>query len=141
MAWQSSTGELIARMDADDFAYSEKLDQQIQLLSKHPNLAVCATRVRILKRSNTGKSSPPDAGYAEYQTWINSVLSPEQIATQRFVDSPIPNPTVLLRREILEQYKGYRDKIWAEDYDLWLRLLHDGVELGKVDQILLDWYD
>ena len=68
-------------------------------------------------------------------------MTPEQIAAERFVDSPLANPTTMIRRSILEQYKGYADEIWAEDYDLWLRMLNAGETLGKVDRVLLDWHD
>ena len=69
------------------------------------------------------------------------MIQPEDISRERFIDSPISNPTAMIRREVLEEYGGYRDTTWAEDYDLWLRLLHDGNKLGKVSEPLLDWFD
>ena len=47
----------------------------------------------------------------------------------------------MLRRELLEAAGGYADPPWAEDYDLWLRLLEQGYRLGKVPEVLLDWLD
>lgn len=141
LAWEQSEGQLIARMDSDDFAYPEKVERQVAFLSNHPELAGCATRVRILKRSAQGGGIPPDRGYADYEAWVNSVVLPDEIARQRFVDSPLPNPTMMLRREALETFDGFRDLSWAEDYDLWLRMIHDGWRIGKVDEILLDWFD
>ncbi len=138
LAWHEARGKLIARMDADDFAYSAKLQHQVRLMAEHPELGACATQVRIRKRAGGG---PPDQGYAEYETWINSVISPEEIASQRFIDSPVPNPTALIRRTVLEQLDGYADRTWAEDYDFWLRMMEKGIPIGKVDKVLLDWYD
>lgn len=141
LAWIRSEGDLVARMDSDDFAHAAKIEKQVRFLANHPELSGCATRVRILKRSAQGDGIPPDRGYADYEKWINSVNSPVEIARQRFVDSPLPNPTVMLRREILESFAGFRDLSWAEDYDLWLRMLHDGHRIGKVEETLLDWFD
>lgn len=141
LAWVRSDGELVARMDSDDVARPGKIESQVKYLANHPELAGCATRVRILRRSAQGVGIPPDRGYAGYEDWINSVISPLEIARQRFVDSPLPNPTMMLRREVLESFGGFRDLSWAEDYDLWLRMLHDGHRIGKVDETLLDWFD
>lgn len=143
LAWQESHGALIARMDADDFSYPARLQHQVKFLTAHPDIVACGTLVRIRKRRTADSASHtgPDDGYASYESWINSVVTPEAIAAQRFVDSPLANPTTLIRREILERYGGYADPDWAEDYDLWLRLLEDGLALGKVDKCLFDWFD
>lgn len=143
LAWQESSGDLVARMDADDFAYPARLQLQVRFLADHPEIAACGTQVRIRKRrTRTAEDhSAPDDGYADYENWINSVLSPESIAAQRFIDSPLANPTTLIRREVLEEAGGYEDPTWAEDYDLWLRLLQKGKRLGKIDRVLLDWFD
>lgn len=143
LAWRESRGRLIARMDADDFSYPARLQHQVRHLADHPGIAACGTLVRIRKRrpADSAAHTGPDEGYASYESWINSVVTPEAIAAQRFIDSPLANPTTLIRREVLEGYGGYADPDWAEDYDLWLRLLEDGLALGKVDRCLLDWFD
>jgi glycosyltransferase involved in cell wall biosynthesis len=141
LAWQEASGSLIARMDADDLAHPARLRVQRDFLLAQPDLAGCATQVRILKRLETGQTGPADGGYQRYERWINGVISPEAIRNERFVDSPLPNPSTMLRREVLEEAGGYADPSWAEDYDLWLRLLERGHRLGKVPEVLLDWLD
>lgn len=141
MAWRRGAGELIARMDSDDLASPGRLRVQMEYLVARPELAGCATRVNILKRNGQGRITPPDGGYRRYEKWINSVVEPADIAAQRFIDSPLPNPTTMVRRGALEAVGGYHDPPWAEDYDLWLRLLDRGYLLGKVPQVLLDWHD
>jgi glycosyltransferase involved in cell wall biosynthesis len=143
LAWQESRGELIARMDADDFSYPARLQHQVRFLADHPDMAACGTLVRIRKRRTAESTShtAPDQGYADYETWINSLVTPDDIAAQRFIDSPLANPTTLVRRSALERFGGYADPDWAEDYDLWLRMLEAGERLGKVEKVLLDWID
>ena len=141
MAWQKATGELIARMDGDDVASPARLRLQMEYLAARPDLAGCATRVRILKRIRQDQVTPPDDGYRRYEKWVNSVTEPADISAQRFIDSPVPNPTIMVRRVVLEALGGYLDPPWAEDYDLWLRLLERGYQLGKVPEVLLDWHD
>lgn len=141
LAWREAPGEFIARMDADDLAHPSRLRRQRDFLIEHPDLSGCGTLVRIRKRLENGIIVPCDDGYQRYESWINGVVSPEAIANQRFIDSPLPNPSMMLRREVLEDAGGYADPDWAEDYDLWLRLLEKGHRLGKVPEVLLDWHD
>jgi hypothetical protein len=44
----------------------------------------------------------------------------------------------MIRRDLLASY-GYRDRGWPEDYDLILRLLASGHELGVVPKKLVAW--
>lgn len=141
LAWRSASGDLVARMDADDLALPCRLRLQRDFLAGHPGLAGCATGVRILKRTPTGERVAPDDGYRRYETWVNGVVDPFAIAAQRFIDSPLPNPTTMVRREVMEKCGGYADPPWAEDYDLWLRLLESGHALGKIPDVLLEWLD
>lgn len=141
LAWREARGAFIARMDSDDIAASGRLRLQRDFLLARPDIAACGSLVRILKREPDGGFTPPDGGYLRYEKWINSLVEPDEIAAQRFIDSPMPNPATMVRREVLEAAGGYRDPAWAEDYDLWLRLLESGYRLAKVPQILLDWHD
>lgn len=140
-SWREARAPLIARMDADDLAYPSRLRKQKYFLDRHPHIAACGSLVHIRKRDQEGKLIPADGGYQRYEEWVNSQVSPEQIHTHRFVDSPLPNPSVMLRRSALEELNGYEDPTWAEDYDLWLRMLERGWKLGKIDEVLLDWID
>ncbi|MCG8601810.1 MAG: glycosyltransferase [Verrucomicrobiales bacterium] len=141
LAWRSAEGDLIARMDSDDIAHPDRLAKQLDFLDKFPHLAACGTGVNIVKRGKNGRPEPADGGYQRYENWVNSVISPASIFRERFVDSPLPNPTAMIRRTVLEELDGYADPVWAEDYDFWLRLLEKGHHLGKVGEPLLDWYD
>lgn len=143
LAWHEASGELIARMDADDFSYAARLQHQAQFMAENPEIAACGTLVRIRKRQarNAGEHDEPDQGYADYERWINALVTPERIAAERFIDSPLANPTALIRRAALEKFAGYADTEWAEDYDFWLRMLDAGERLGKVDRVLFDWFD
>ncbi|MGK0188885.1 MAG: glycosyltransferase involved in cell wall biosynthesis [Verrucomicrobiales bacterium] len=141
LGWRQSQGEFLARMDADDISYPQRIEKQLQLLNEHPELAACGTAVRIVRRGDHGKILPPLQGFADYQEWLNSVTSPESIAAERFIDSPISNPSAMIRRRVFDQIGGYQVVDWAEDYDFWLRLMENDLLVGKVPEILLDWID
>ncbi|MGH7575961.1 MAG: glycosyltransferase [Longimicrobiales bacterium] len=122
----------IARMDADDVAHPERFALQMRLLDEEPVVG-CGTRIRYFPRHVVGR------GGLRYERWINSSLRPDEIARDVFVECPIPHPTLMIRRTVLEDAGGYRDRGWPEDYDLVLRLWAAGYALMKVPRVLLDW--
>ncbi len=132
-AYTLATGELLARMDADDVAYPERFARQVALLDAEESLAGCGTQVRYFPDANVRD------GARRYEQWINALLRPGDIVRDLFVECPIPHPTLMLRRSAFEQAGGYRDVGWPEDYDLLLRLWAAGCGLGKVGEVLLDW--
>jgi glycosyltransferase involved in cell wall biosynthesis len=133
LAAERAHGELLARMDADDVAEQRRLALQVMMLDTIPDMAGCGTMVRYFPRANVRD------GALRYEEWINSIVSSEDIERDLFVECPIPHPTLVIRRETLEQIGGYRDNGWPEDYDLILRLWRAGLRLGKVPETLLHW--
>jgi hypothetical protein len=78
-------------------------------------------------------------GLERYQDWLNSVCEPEQVRNQVFIESPLPNPTLMFRRAALQRLGGYRNNGWPEDYDLLLRADAAGMSMGKPAPVLLRW--
>jgi len=131
----SARGEFIARMDADDWMAPERLAQQLGYLERHPELGIVSSRVRH------GGDSITQAGYAAHIAWVNSLVTPAEIALRRFVESPVAHPSVMFRSDLLKQYGGYKPGDFPEDYELWLRWMDAGVRFGKVQAELLLWND
>ncbi len=126
-------GAYIARMDADDLAAPKRLRLQAARLDAEPSVGLVASRVRFL-----GERAA-HAGMALFVDWTNRLLSAEQIARERFVESPFVHPSVMFRRELVERHGGYRDGDFPEDYELWLRWVEAGVRMEKLHAELLDW--
>ncbi len=138
---RESEGDLLMRMDADDFSYADRMQHQVDYMEEHPEVAACGSLVRIRLRQSDLSGTEPFQGYVEYEKWLNGLVSPKAVAAERYIDSPIANPTAMIRRDAMDRYDGYAEVEWAEDYDLWLRMLQAGEQIGKVDRVLLDWYD
>ena len=131
-AWPLCRASMIARMDADDVSFPRRLECQLDLFNRDPLLSCAGCQVEI---------PGADEGFLRYLDWSNSLLSPESIARERFVECPVVNPTMFARREVLESVGGHVDSPWAEDYDLWLRILAAGHRVAKVPEILYQWND
>ena len=133
----SASGELIARMDADDFSYPERFMHQVDLFESDPTMTACGTAVRLMG----APSADPGRGFLNYVDWVNSLNAPNAVASQRFIDSPVANPTSMIRANDLEKVGGFSDPTWAEDYDLWLNLLNRKRRITNIKKVLLDWHD
>jgi glycosyltransferase involved in cell wall biosynthesis len=124
---------VIARMDADDYSHTARLEKQLSLL--HDSGAdMVGCRVRIVDALGQ-----PVESMQRYEQWSNSLTEPSRIAAMRFVELPIVNPTLMAKREVFEL--GFRDGAWPEDYDLCLRALGQGRTVAKIPEVLFDWID
>jgi glycosyltransferase involved in cell wall biosynthesis len=126
-------GEFIARMDADDISLPERLRTQLEYLASNTAVDICGACVEIF--SATGIQG----GLERYREWLNSVREPEQVRQQIFIESPLPHPTLMLRRAAVQKLGGYRDHGWPEDYDLLLRADAAQMSMGKPEPVLLRW--
>lgn len=132
---EEARGEFIARMDADDEMLPQRLEKQIDFLGKNPGTGVVSCLVQH------GGHPEMQKGYSVYIDWINTLITPDQIALNRFVEAPVANPSVLFRRALAEQLGSYRHGNFPEDYELWLRWMDAGVRIAKVPEVLLTWND
>lgn len=123
----------IARMDADDRSHPERLQIQASYLDEHPDITAVGCLVKGFPEGEVRE------GFQIYIDWLNSLLEDEDIRREIFVESPIAHPSVMFRKERVEQVGGYQDHGWPEDYDLWLRLYLDEARFSKVPFFLLDW--
>jgi glycosyltransferase involved in cell wall biosynthesis len=131
--WQATACPWVMRMDADDLSLPDRAETQLALLRATPELAAVTGRVLLV--------NPQGDGMSRHVEWVNSLKSPQQIASGRFIECPLVHPAVMIRRDWLEQLGGYRQCAWAEDHDLWLRLLERGGRIGSTPATVLHWHD
>jgi glycosyltransferase involved in cell wall biosynthesis len=124
---------LVARMDADDECRPARLVLQKARLDADPATHVLGCRV--------GLGGARSEGLRAYVDWQNALVDHEAIARDRFVESPLVHPSVMMRTEALRALGGWRDFRGPEDYDLWLRGFDAGLRFAKLEETLLLWRD
>jgi glycosyltransferase involved in cell wall biosynthesis len=133
----AARGEFVARMDADDESHPERLAAQVEFFQAPENSGVGVVGSLV----EFGGDRVASAGYALHVDWTNLLVTPEAIVLNRFVESPLVNPSVMFRRDLVARHGGWRDGDFPEDYELWLRWLDAGVRMAKVPRALLTWHD
>jgi len=131
----NSRGKYIARMDADDWAYPNRLQLQADFLDTNPSYGAVAGVVEHISHSINTK------GFARYVEWVNSVQTYPEILNSRFIESPIANPSAMWRKTVEEKHGMYKSGDFPEDYEMWLRWLSEGVKIKKLNEPVLKWYD
>jgi GT2 family glycosyltransferase len=118
-------------MDADDISLPGRLAAERRLLESDGSLGAVATQIDLF--------GAPGPGIQRYAEWQNGIVSPLDHVRAIFVESPVCHPSAMIRREALDAIGGFRDGPFAEDYDLWLRLIGAGWGIAKVPRVLFRW--
>ena len=105
------------------------------ILQANPGTAVVGSLVKAFSEDGVRE------GYHLYVKWLNSLVTNEEIRREMFVESPIANPSMMIRKSWMDKMGGYQDHGWPEDYDLLLRLYTAGATFAKVPNVLLEWRD
>ena len=108
--------DLIARFDADDLAYPERLAVQCAYLREHPDCVAVGCNVHFIDESDrqTGKWS-----YFPFQVPRDPYFAPA-------LEPYLLHPFLLVRRKAMEQTGAYRYAFHSEDADLYWRLGNAG---------------
>lgn len=106
-----ANGKYIARMDADDISLPDRILKQVRFMEKHPDYAICGTNAYHINESNeiTGFSYLP--------------ITNKDIQKYKIIHSPFYHPSILVKTEILKNNKYNESYLYAEDYELWIRIL------------------
>jgi glycosyltransferase involved in cell wall biosynthesis len=105
-------GEYIARMDADDISFPNRLGAQVGFLDSNPEVGVLGTGFQLIDQlGKTGETLlfPGEHGLLR---WMMC-----------FFFNPVAHPTVMMRREMVSMAGGYNEQLsTSQDFDLWRRL-------------------
>ncbi len=130
---RTARAPLIARMDGDDRSHPLRLQRQLEALEQDPALQLVSCLVECFPRAELA------GGMKRYQSWINALISATEIRNALFIESPLPHPSVVFRRDAFDAVGGYTETDGPEDYDLWLRMILGGARAAKVPEVLLEW--
>lgn len=121
------TAPFLARMDADDVSFPERLDCQMAFLCANPEVGVVGSQV--LMEGEKAVAFQDDGMPTTHEEICQFMVTTSA--------SGFYHPTVLMRRSLLEAVGGYRDDYrYAEDLDLFLRLA-DVTRFHNLQSVLL----
>lgn len=105
-----SKGKYIARMDADDIALPNRLQEQIQFMQTHPEYKVCGSWAITIKDEG-------DKAYKMRRPLLSDDIKVEHLFRNSFI-----HPSVILDAETVKKLKYSADYQYAEDYFLFSQI-------------------
>jgi glycosyltransferase involved in cell wall biosynthesis len=123
---EQARGDLIARIDADDIALSDRFARQVEFLRSHPEVDVVG-----------GSQECIDSNGYLLAVW-HAPQEHDEIEERALAGAgPISHPCVMMRRKAVLDVGGYRVEMMpAEDFDLWLRMGERGRLANLPDLIM-----
>lgn len=114
----------VARLDADDEIFPERLIKQLLFLESHPEVVCVGSQLALINEKSE------NIGFTRYPT------SHEDIKKRMIYQNCLAHPSVMFQREMVAKVGNYRKFLeGAEDYDLWMRLMKVGA-LSNIDEKL-----
>jgi len=123
---QKSSGEFIARLDADDELSPTFIERSTKAIMDYPGFDIYASN--IVYRTAGGTESLFNQG-ERFAAPMALALSDEIDHSQIAVTAPV-------RRSCFDAVGGFRPHIYNEDYDFWLRVLAIGARHLFIPEVL-----
>lgn len=114
--------DIIARMDQDDIAHSDRFEKQVKFLEENPNISIVGSWIKHFPKTEV-------------------VKVPEFPDLMDFLNSCVMNhPTVMFRKSDFLKYNlKYNPELkTSEDYDLWARAVKV-LNFANIQEVLLDY--
>ena len=119
-------GKYIVRFDSDDICTASRLEVQLDFLRSHQDIGVLGSALKIINLDGEV------TGIKKYPITHASIEKNCQF------QNAMAHPTVVIRKDVLVKNQGYDVSfIFAEDLELWLRLLNKGIRFANIDEPLV----
>lgn len=128
MGLRDAKGMYIARMDGDDVALPERFEKEVSFLQANRDVCAVGGQIEIIDEKGrvTSSRSYPTGG--------------SRLALYSAVRNPLAHPTVMMRRELVDQGFVYDETLgMSEDLDLWLRLMNHSFKLANLPDTVLQY--
>jgi hypothetical protein len=111
----AARGALIARQDSDDVSHPDRLERQVAVIARRPELALLGSQANAIDEH--GRPLKP----------VDRPIDESSIRWYGLFDNPFIHTSVMFRRAAVwnERLRGYPELAYAEDYALWSRVIRD----------------
>ncbi|MEQ9064408.1 MAG: glycosyltransferase family 2 protein [Vicingaceae bacterium] len=134
-AYETSQGEFITRMDADDVMPEKKLVNLLSPLKNNTKKLISLGLVEYFSVDDMGD------GYRKYADWLNRMTSEGINFTEIYRECSLPSCAFMVRRSNLEADGLLKNLEVPEDYDLCFRFYEHGYKILPVNQVVHLWRD
>lgn len=119
-------GEYIARFDADDVCYPQRLMQQMSFLEQNPEYVLIGGEADYMTEEGEHIFKFEFKGYTD-----------EEIRAEQFKDCPFIHSTVVFLKKAVQDVGGYNPRaITFEDHQLWKKVSEKGKMMNMPEALI-----
>lgn len=124
----NTSGELIARMDADDISYLNRLEEQVNFLNNNPTISLVGCKIEYINENN--KLIKKESYRAHKHEEIKELLKYANM---------FAHPSLMYRKQAIIDIGLYKNALYAEDYELIIEFVLNGYKVANINDILLKY--
>ena len=123
---KEAVGEYIARFDADDICYSNRLDKQYKFMLENPQYILIGSDVDYINEEGDFIFNFKNTGHTNSE--INETF---------MQNCPFVHSSVFYRKDVVIELGGYETKAHSfEDYFLWVKLIKRGMVCNFAEPLI-----
>lgn len=126
-AIQLSSGDYIARMDADDISLPTRLQEQYDYLCLNPSISLCGCRGELI--SKDGQIIGMSRSFKNNEALLKILYS----------QSPLIHPSFFVRKEVYVKLNNYKNFSPGQDHDFLIRAVQNNYVIGFLDSPLIQY--
>lgn len=135
LAFETSQGDLISRMDSDDKMMPRKLEILKNKLSKKGRGHIATGCVKYFSEEGLRD------GYRRYEKWLNNLTKTSSNFDEIYKECVIPSPNWMVFREDLIPCGAFNSNAYPEDYDLCFRFYQNDLNVIGSQEVTHLWRD
>ena len=127
LAVENASYELLARMDSDDVAVSDRFEQQISFFEEHPENDIVGGDITEFigeEKNIVGKRVVPKTD-SEIKEYMKKRAAFNHVS-------------VMYKKSAVQAAGGYLDWFWNEDYYLWIRMQLNNAVFANTGTVLVN---
>jgi len=111
IGFELARGEFIARQDADDISFPERIEKELEFLKDHPEIGLVGTQYILIDKNGKEISKS------------NLPLTNDEVQKSLKNFNVLCHGSVMFRKKCIEKVSFYNENFkYAQDYELWLRI-------------------
>ncbi|OGI09866.1 MAG: hypothetical protein A2Y40_08490 [Candidatus Margulisbacteria bacterium GWF2_35_9] len=127
IALKEVQSKYVARQDCDDISDIHRFEKQLNFMETHPEIKLLGTRYNEI--DETGRIMGPQS--------LRFIKESKDIRKNILRFNPFAHGSVMIRTDILKEMNGYNELfLFAQDYELWLRILNDHNACNLDDELM-----
>lgn len=134
--YKYAQGELINRMDSDDYMPLNKLELLVSKWQEYGKGNIIAGGTEhFVDNGQVG------AGFKRYDRWLNQIARTSTHYMHIYKECVIPSHCWIIHKEDFDSVLGFEPEVYPEDYDLCFRFYRKKLTIVGIPNILHYWRD